>query len=199
MLKAGEKLRIEDVTTSRWEGFDSLARVHAVFTTLSKDPKLAEFAFIIHWDKYKPEQKREYYSKFACHELNFFLFRKDKAFFNEVVKPFLANKKEKTFLDHWLLGNSIVEYAKPWRFEQLNIVEKILLAQTLEAERTEVRKYVRDRERLLPPTWTSMSVCLTQVSIAVFYQNLARWVRSRNALFGSLANRQILRWLDKAL
>ncbi len=65
LLKANEKLRIEDVTTSRWEGFDSLARVHAIYTTLSKDPKLAEFAFIIHWDTYKPEQKREYYSKYA--------------------------------------------------------------------------------------------------------------------------------------
>ncbi len=49
------------------------------------------------------------------------------------------------------LGNDVLAYAKPWHFEQLNTVEKILLAQTLEAERAEIRRYVNDRQLILPP------------------------------------------------
>ena len=72
-----------------------------------KDPKLTEFAFILTWPKLKPEEKRALYSKYACHELNFFLLKKDPQFFGEVVKPYLTNKKDKTFLDHYLLGDDL--------------------------------------------------------------------------------------------
>lgn len=40
-----------------------------------------------------------------CNELNIFIYFKDKKYFNDIVSPFLENKMEKTFLDHYLLGN----------------------------------------------------------------------------------------------
>ena len=67
--------------------------------------------------KLKPEQKREKYSKYASHELNYFLFEKDPEFFRTAIKPFLANKKDKTFLDRWLLEKNLSVYLDPWQFD----------------------------------------------------------------------------------
>lgn len=43
------------------------------------------------------------YDKYACHELNLFIYFKDPKFFKTVVKPFIKNKIEKTFVDFFLL------------------------------------------------------------------------------------------------
>ena len=98
---------LEDVAASRFEVYDSLAKVYGLYATLTHDPKLAEFSFVLNWPKLKQEEKLTLYSKFACHELSFFIARKDPKFFAAVVKPYLANKKDKTFLDHWLLGENL--------------------------------------------------------------------------------------------
>ena len=54
----------------------------------------------------------------------FFLYRKDPNFFDEVIKPYLKNKKEPTFVDDWLLRNDLSKYIEPIRFDQLNAFEK---------------------------------------------------------------------------
>jgi len=151
VVGAGQSLVIEDVTTSRWETYDSLARVHQLYTTLSGDPRLAEFSFLLAWPKLKLEDKREKYSKYACHELSFFLAKKDPEFFQQVVKPYLANKKDKKFLDHWLLGSDLAEFTQPWQHAQLNIPERILLAQRLAAERPRQARHISDLFQMLPP------------------------------------------------
>ena len=122
VLEPGKPFVIADVGGSRFEAYDSLAKVHALYATLSKDPKLAEFAFVLNWPKLKDAEKRELYSKHACHELHFFLSRKDPQFFASVVQPYLANKKDKTFLDHWLLGRDVSRYLEPWEHGRLNTV-----------------------------------------------------------------------------
>jgi hypothetical protein len=99
----------------------------------------------------KIEEKREKYSKYACHELDFFLYRKDAEFFKTVVLPYLRNKKDKTFLDHWLLNDDLTAYATPWAFEQLNVAERILMGQRLQAERARVPRHVADLWDLVPP------------------------------------------------
>src|SRR5207244_172081 len=127
-LQKGQPFVIADVTASRFEAYDSLAKVYALYATLLPDPKLAELAFVLHWPKLKPEEKRAQYSKHASHELHFFLAKKDPAFFREVVKPYLANKKDKTFLDRWLLEEDLSAFLQPWQYGRLNTVERILLA-----------------------------------------------------------------------
>ena len=121
-----------------------------LYATLSKDPKLAEFAFILTWPKLKPEEKRALYSKFACHELNFFLLKKDPQFFGEVVSPYLANKKDKTFLDHWLIRDDLRRFKEPWEYGRLNTVERVLLAQRIDGEQDRTARHLSDRLRLLP-------------------------------------------------
>src|SRR5262249_51256046 len=104
---------VADVAASRFEAYDSLPKVYALYATLSHDPKLAEFAFLLTWPKLKPEEKRALYSKYASHELNFFLSKKDPAFFQAVVRPYLVNKKDKTFMDRWLLEEDLSQYLQP--------------------------------------------------------------------------------------
>ncbi len=94
LIGAGQPFTLADIATSKFEAYDSLARVYLLFTMLTHDPKLAEFSFLLNYPKLKPEEQREKYSKFACHELNVFLADKDPKFFNAVVKPYLAKFNE---------------------------------------------------------------------------------------------------------
>jgi hypothetical protein len=151
ILSPGQPFVLEDVAGSKFEAYDSLPKVYGLFVTLSRDPKLAEFAFLLNWPKLKPEEKSALYSKYASHELHFFLAKKDPAFFKAVVLPYLANKKDKTFMDRWLLQEDLSEYLQPWWYGRLNTVERILLAQRLQGEPAKTARYVNDLVRLQPP------------------------------------------------
>lgn len=150
VVPAGQKFTIEDITTARFEVYDSLPRVYGLYATLNPDSKLADFAFVMNWPKLKPEEKRSLYSKFASHELSFFIAKKDPEFFRTVVKPYLSNKKDKTFLDHYLLDDDLAEFLQPWKFAQLNIVERILLSQRIDGELAKTTRHVADLQTLLP-------------------------------------------------
>jgi len=142
---------IADITSARLETCDSLARVYSLYVTLSNNPNLIEFGFLMNWPNLKPEEKRTQYSKYACHELHFFLYHKDPEFFRTVVQPFLKNKKDKQFLDHWLVGDDLAAYAQPWNYAQLNATERILLSQRVAADRQHTIRDTADRFALIPP------------------------------------------------
>ena len=116
-LVKGQTLTLADGGSARLEPYDNIARVYRLYMTLSNnDPKLVEFSFILNWPKMKMEEKQAKYSEFACHELNFFLAQKDPEFFQKVIKPYLANKKDKTFMDHYLLEDKLDGYIQPWAY-----------------------------------------------------------------------------------
>jgi hypothetical protein len=147
----GDVFVLPDITTSRFETYDKLSRVYALYATLSGNAQLAEFGFILNWPNLEEEEKQRLYSKHACHELNFFLSKKDATFFEDTVQPFIANKKDKTFLDHWLLNNDVRKYLRPWNYERLNVVEQILLSQRIAADRRNTIRDVNDQFALLTP------------------------------------------------
>jgi len=152
IVPVGKDFILHDITTSRFEAYDNLGKVFGLYSTFGNDQaKLTEFAFILDWPSFKPEKKRELYSKFACHELNFFLFKKDSQFFKKSIQPFLKNKKDKTFMDHFLLEADLAEYLKPWKFAQLNTVERILLSRRINGEQPRTARHIADRYILLPP------------------------------------------------
>ena len=151
VVPAGEAFTLHDITTSKFEAYDSLPRVFNLYATLNRDPKLVEFAFILRWPKLKDEEKRELYSKYASHELNFFLFKKDPAFFKAVIVQYLQNKKDKTFFDHFLSEDDLRSFLDPWRYEQLNVVERILLSRRIQGEQQFTSRLVKDQFQLLPP------------------------------------------------
>ncbi len=144
-------LTIPDIVSSRFEVYDNIGRVFSLYAALNNDPKLAEFSFIRLWDKLKPDEKRTLYHKYASHELHFFLYKKDRDFFKTVLQPYLANKKEKQFLDDWQLRDDLSEFRKSWHFEQLNTFERVLLGQRVEGEHGVIARLVAEQFQLLPP------------------------------------------------
>ncbi|MDA7518203.1 c-type cytochrome, partial [bacterium] len=130
LLKKGDSLKIPDLLNSKFEVYDHLGSVYRFFLTLKNDSTLREFAFVTDWAGLTAEEKRAKYSRYACHELSFFVSRKDPAFFKKVVLPHLANKKDVTFMDDYLLGNPLARYYRSFEYARLNVVERILLAQS---------------------------------------------------------------------
>ncbi len=137
--------------TGEMEAYDTLNSVHALLTTLSHDANLAKFAWLLQWPKLGDDERRAKYSEFACHELNFFLARKDAGFFAKVVRPYLANKKDKTFMDDYLLGNNLARYREPWAYARLNVVERALLAQRTKGEAANAARHLRELWEMIPP------------------------------------------------
>ncbi|MBK8041051.1 MAG: hypothetical protein IPK22_28540 [Verrucomicrobiaceae bacterium] len=151
VLDTGKSLTLADILISELETYDTLGGVHSLFTTLSGNGHLAEFAFVLNWPKLKDDEKLTQYGKHACHELNLFLQRKDKPFFDKVIAPYLANKKDKTFMDEYLLGLDLAKHLEPWAYARLNIVERILLAQRLQNEAPNAARHVRELWEMIPP------------------------------------------------
>ncbi len=142
---------VEDVATSEVELYDSLAAVHRLFSTLSGDADLARFEFVLRWPELERDERLALYAEYACHELHLFLHQKDRAFFDEVVRPYLANKMDKTFLDHWLLEDDLSAYLEPWAFGRLNVVERILLGRRLDGQAAGVARQLGELVDLVPP------------------------------------------------
>ena len=151
LLKSGDALEVDDLSTAKVETYDDLHDVYGLYTTLSGNGTLAEFRFVLDWPGMEEGEKRAKYSKFACHELNFFLSQRDPKFFAAVVKPYLENKKDKTFLDHYLTGADLKAYLEPWNFSRLNTVERVLLAGRLGGdEPAAVARHLSDLLDLIP-------------------------------------------------
>jgi hypothetical protein len=150
IAQANEQLQIDNLGSGRFQLFDSLQQVFDFYRTMMPHENLSEFDFIVRWPKLSDDEKHDYYSRYACHELHFFLAQKDPAFFDTVVRPYLANKLHKTFLDHYLLNDDLSVYRSPWYYEQLNTFEKILLGKRIAAEQSETRRWLESQWALIP-------------------------------------------------
>lgn len=149
VLAAGQTLEISDITTSKTEVYATLGRVHRLLSTLSGNATLNTFSFVLRWPSLPDAEKRAKYSEYACHELSFFLSRKDPEFFKSVIQPYLRNKKDKTFLDRYLLDEDLSMFRRPWAFGRLNIVERILLSQRIDEEGDPITRHAGDLNDLL--------------------------------------------------
>ena len=150
-LIAEEGFRIDDFTTARFRAIDSLKDAYDLLVTLNSNSQFREFEFLLDWPNLEKEEKSEKYRTHACHELHFFLYRKDPNFFDEVIKPYLKNKKEPTFVDDWLLQNDLSKYLEPIRFDLLNAFEKALLSTTRFASAREISRHLSDKTEMAPP------------------------------------------------
>ncbi len=97
-LAVGESKQVDDIRTATVETFETLNDVWVLYNTLAKErgdgtaSLLTQFNFLMEWPKLSDEKKAEKYSEFSCHELNFFVYQKDRAFFQATIKPFLKDK-----------------------------------------------------------------------------------------------------------
>lgn len=99
---------------------DNLNKVYEILSEIRKVQKVPgsgfeDLSFVLKWAGLSSFEKDQKYSDYFCHELNFFISRRDPAYFNDVVKPFLETKMEKQFMDHYLLRHfdKCLEYACP--------------------------------------------------------------------------------------
>jgi hypothetical protein len=128
VLEKDVPFSLKDALSSRFQTYGNLNSAWDLLYNLSKNPTLAEFAFLRSWPTLGDAAKRTLYSRYACHELSFFLSRKDPAFFKTVIQPYLANKRDQTFLDHYLLDQSVEAWRDLPRYSKLNTAEKLLFA-----------------------------------------------------------------------
>ena len=150
-VTAGGALAVADVTTSKFEIYDTLSKAWTLLNALNGDATFQEFEFVLRWPDLDAAERARLYSKYACHELNFFLYRRDPEFFRAVIAPYLKNKKDKTFLDRWLVGEDVSGYLEPWRFARLNAVERILLGRRVKEQAASIARDARERDDLIPP------------------------------------------------
>lgn len=146
---AEQKFEVADVATSRFEIYDNLGKLFRLLAATIPDTKIHEFEFITRWPSLDDAEQRRLYSKYACHELHVFLARRDPEFFQQVVLPYLVNKKDQTPLDLWLTKAPVDGQFTPWQFARLNTAEQILLSQTMEAEAAQTRRLVLDKFAIL--------------------------------------------------
>ena len=183
ILEAEQSLTL-DASATRMRVHDSLDSVYQLLTSLNPDQRLQEFRFVLQWPTYDEQRKRELYSKYASHELNFFLAHKDPEFFKSVVAPHIAHKRDKTFMDDFLLGNDVLPYTDAWSHDRLNVVERILVGRQLRAHTAAAERHVQELYELVPPNPNTSNTCL----------------RVRSTAPGSIqAPRLVLAWMPTAI
>jgi len=131
-----ETEKINDLTSTEIQVIDSIPKLFDIQKNLvlsgnntNVSQKFQSWEFLKEWESLSAQDKLRKYDKFASHELNLFVYFKDREFFNQTVLPFLQNKIEKTFVDYFLLDDAkqIQAYAGAEKFKDLNSLEKILL------------------------------------------------------------------------
>lgn len=133
-VRAGETLRLDPQQPANHALYGSLKDVFDLYEVLGNDPEFAKFRFLVDWTAHDRARKLELYSEFACHELHVFLRQKDPQFFAEVVRPYLANKGQPTFLDDWLLDRDLTPYLETRRMRALNTAEQVLLLRRMQRD-----------------------------------------------------------------
>ncbi|WAC18233.1 hypothetical protein OVA24_13400 [Luteolibacter sp. SL250] len=152
VLTKDAEAAIENLLDAEWRAFTTLEEAHQYLYGATNDDRLREFAFLTEWPQLDEKKKLEMLSAHACHELHLFLARKDRAFFDKHVKPMLAQKPEKVFMDDLLLERDLKGYLRPYAWQRLNAAEKALLARALPEARERVARELSLRWQLEAPS-----------------------------------------------
>ena len=148
-LRKDEQFEVSDLLTAKFSLYDDLGDVFRLLLALGGSP-IEELRFLTRWNSLPLAEKQTLYAQYACHELHLFLWNQDTEFFQSHVRPFLANKLEKTFVDRWLLEEPLEGYLEPWQFARLNVFEQVLLARRLPASRQAILRRLQE-QRLVAP------------------------------------------------
>ena len=145
---------IEDITSTDYIMIDSIERVQQVMKEIRKAIGTSagdDLSFLAKWHTYTKEGKNKKYSQFSCHEVNLFVYFKDTEYFEAVVKPYISNKMEKSFIDMWLIGNhdAVVKNKNVDLFDRLNTLEKCLLISEVVKDDKEEARLLADRIKLV--------------------------------------------------
>ncbi len=127
-----------------YEIYSSVADVYALYKAINGDNGLDKFRFLLQWQDLSEAEKQHKYSRYASHELNFYLYQRDKDFFDSKIKPVISNKLKKDFIDDWLLHNDLSKYVVESEYSRLNVIEKALLAKRVKWQKDAVLSDLTD-------------------------------------------------------
>ncbi len=132
LLAPGQSAEISAIGGSKSGRIGTLAEAWTYLASSQPQANFAELAPLLSWNKLENKAKLDFYRKHACHEVHFFLFRRDTAFFAKHIRPFLNNLLQPSFVDQALRGDDLKLWLSPARLATLNGFEKALLAQRLQ-------------------------------------------------------------------
>jgi hypothetical protein len=148
--RAGDEL-VQDERTSRWALVDSTAKAHRLLATLSGDDGLRELSFVARWHELSHPERLALYGEHACHELHLFLYFRDRAFFERVVRPHLEGKRTRSLVDDFVLERAdLARYLESRAFARLNTLERVLLARRVPTCRAAVVRLLEEAVELSP-------------------------------------------------
>ncbi len=155
-LAAGEALDFAEASSARYECIDTVGRFYAVLRDFAAESPSAknfdDFAFVANWADMPRDEKLAAYSKYACHELDIFLYFKDRPFFDEVVAPIIADMHAPDFVNDWLLGRDLSRWLEPAALSSLHSAEVALLARRCDREtRDRLARIISDGAELNKP------------------------------------------------
>jgi hypothetical protein len=140
IVSADRPLDLATLGSAQVQVYGDVASLMTIYRTLVDDKRLDDFQVLGRWHTRSTEQKLEHYSELASHELHLFLRMHDREFFEAVIRPYLSHKKEKQFIDHWLLGDDLEQYTTLWKYRRLSAAERALLAIRIPRLRTGIRR-----------------------------------------------------------
>lgn len=161
-LAPGAEVEIRNLLDADWRAFTTLTEAHQFLLGTTGSDELREFSFLTKWPTLDENKKLALLADYHCHELHLFLARKDTAFFDKHVKPFLAAKPEPKFIDDYLLARDLKKYLRPYAFSRLNAAEKALLAQALPASQKAIVHELNLRWQLEAPAPDAETVLFSQ-------------------------------------
>ena len=149
IVSQANPLDLESLGSAQVQVYGDVASLMGFYRNLIDDTRLDEFQILENWNALEDLQKRKAYSELASHELHLFLKMHDPEFFNAVIRPYLDNKKEKQFIDRWLLDHDLSEFTELWRYRQLSSAEQALLAIRVPSMRPHVQRDLSEAISLL--------------------------------------------------
>ncbi len=153
ILEAGVKSDLGDARSTRIQVYSSVGDAFRLYSTLLPGTDLPKFERLTRWHRLNDQEKKAAYNELGCHEVDLFLFHKDRPFFDKVVLPFLGEKFAPQLVDQWLLERSMDGYREFWQRGRLNAFERILLASRSKDLVPGTRKWFRDaveQQRIAP-------------------------------------------------
>eukprot|EP01083_Nonionella_stella_P280997 956133_1 len=133
-LNKDEDYKVEDINATTYIPFEKLSCLFDLYSGLiGEDSTLTQIEFekfrpITQWDKLSDNEKLNFYDQFMCNEVNYFLYKRDRQFFENTISPTIRNKITKEFMDLYLLDSPDLNlYSDNYLFSTLNTFEQILL------------------------------------------------------------------------
>ncbi len=189
-----QPLDLKSLGSAQLQIYASVADLFKLFKTMVNDGRMNDFDVVAVWHSLDQRAKLDAYSRLASHELHLFLWFHDQSFFKEVIRPYLANKKEKQFVDHWLLESDLTPYTRLWQYNQLSAAERALLAMRLPEFRgkvlRELRETIDSQEPDLELIRQGVEIALRGQSFDVEYEELMEQVTE----LGAIPEQQSAEW-----